>query len=161
MVSSEPTRLTGEEEGALPEPVITASDDGRSALAIGNVELSAETFQKIKERSVAKGDVLTVAEITGIFGAKQTSNLFAYCNPNTLTSINLEFHLQDETHTIKVQSFIKSPGKAGVEMEALTAVSTACLAIYDMCKSFDNNIRITDIHLLSKTAGQNSSYQTN
>lgn len=160
MVPPDKSKLTDQDKD-LPEPVITASDEGRTALALGTVELSSEIFHKIKERSVSKGDVLTVAEITGIFGAKQTSNLFAFCNPNTLSDISIEFNLQEENHAIKVQSFIKSPGKAGVEMEALTAVTTACLAIYDMCKSLDNNIRINDIHLLSKTAGTNSTLRSN
>ncbi len=160
MVTSDKSEFPDKDK-ELPEPVITASDEGRAALAMGTIELSDEIYTKIKEQTVSKGDVLTVAEITGIFGAKQTSNLFAYCNPNTLSDISVEFHLNDEAHSINVQSFIKTPGKSGVEMEALTAVSVACLAIYDMCKFIDNNIRINNIHLLSKTAGTNSSIRTN
>lgn len=150
-----------EEQGAFQDPAVNTAVQGRTALAIGHIELSAETYQLVKDHKIKKGDVLTVAEVTGIFGAKQTSSLFAHCNPNTLSDINMEFGLTDETHTVSVQAFIKTPNEVGVEMEALTAVSIACLAVFDMCKSVDPHIRIYDIQLVSKTGGQSGSYRSN
>lgn len=154
-------RINRDEQNSITDPAMNSPAMGRTALAIGHIELSPETYQLIKDHDIKKGDVLTVAEVTGIFGAKQTSSLFAHCNPNTLSDINIEFSLVDEKNTVSVQSFIKTPVWVGVEMEALTAVSIACLAIYDMCKSVDHHIRIYDVQLVSKTGGQSGSYRSN
>lgn len=135
--------------------------DGRSALAIGRVDLSQDAYQMVKEHKIKKGDVLTVAEVTGIFGAKQTSDLFPYCKPNVMSEINIEFGMSDSDHSITVQAFTKTAGLVSVEMEAMTAVSISCLAIYDMCKSSDQSMRISDIHLVSKTGGQSGGFRTN
>lgn len=135
--------------------------DGRSALAIGRVQLSEHAYQLVKDQKIKKGDVLTVAEVTGIFGAKQTSDLFPYCKPNVMSEINIEFGMSDSDHSITVQAFTKAGGPVGVEMEAMTAVSISCLAIYDMCKSTDQSITISDIHLVSKTGGQSGSFRSN
>ncbi len=150
-----------EEQTSISDHAMNSPTRGRTALAIGHIELSPKAYQMIKDHDIKKGDVLTVAEVTGIFGAKQTSSLFAHCNPNTLSDINIEFNLVDQKNSVSVQSFIKTPGRVGVEMEALTAVSVACLAIYDMCKSVDHHIRIYDVQLLSKTGGQTGSYRSN
>lgn len=138
-----------------------APASARTALAIGKVLLTLETFRMVKNKQILKGDVLSVAEVTGIFGAKQTSSLFAYCNPNIITDIKLEFNLSENDHSVTIQAFTKSEGPVGVEMESMTAVSIACLAIYDMCRSVDTNIRITDIQLVSKTGGQHGDYRSN
>ncbi len=141
------------------ESATSVKSDGRSALAVGKVILSEESYALIKDKKIKKGDVLTIAEVTGLFGAKKTSDLFAFCRPNTISEISIEFGLNDDDYEITVQAFTKTNGLISVEMEAMTAVSTSCLAIYDMCKSADQSIRITDIRLLSKTGGQKGGFR--
>lgn len=127
--------------------------EGRTALAVGYVRMAPETIALVRSKQIRKGDVLTVAEIIGIFGAKQTSTLFPYCYPNVLTRIDVRFELKDEESSIVIEAFTKTAGLVSVDMEALTAVSLAALCIYDMCKSVDGTIRVSDIHLVSKTGG--------
>ena len=130
----------------------------RSAVASGRVVLGRDAFERVKENSIAKGDVLSVAQIAGIMGAKQTSKLIPLCHDVSLKGVDVELTLNDEDSCIEIRTFAKSVGPTGVEMEALTAVSVAALTIYDMCKSVSKEIEITEIHLRAKTGGQSGDY---
>ena len=121
----------------------------RTATATGHIKLSAEALALVRENSIIKGDVLTVAEIAGIQGAKQTSSLIPLCHPLQITKLEVKA-LPDETG-ITVTSLARCTGATGIEMEALTAVSVALLTIYDMCKAVDKAMVIENIHLLTKT----------
>lgn len=135
--------------------------EGRSALAVGKIHLSEESYPLVKENKIPKGDVLSVAQITGIFGAKKTSELFPFCKPNTISEISIEFGFDDDERVLLVQAFTKTNSCVSVEMEALTAVSITCLAVYDMCKSTDQTIWIGEVKLLSKTGGQKGGFRSN
>lgn len=120
----------------------------RIARAQGAIKLNFETLEMIKENQIKKGDVLTVAKIAGIQAAKQTANLIPLCHTLILNKIDLSFFYVQGG--IKVESLVKSIGKTGVEMEALTAVNVALLTIYDMCKAVDKNMEIYGIKLIDK-----------
>ncbi len=121
----------------------------RQAKATGFIMLSSQTVKLIKENQMKKGDVLTISEIAGIQAAKQTPSLIPLCHTLMLTKVDVKATLQD--NGVKVDSFVKCVGQTGVEMEALTAVSVALLAVYDMCKAVDKNMVIDGITLLEKT----------
>jgi cyclic pyranopterin monophosphate synthase len=121
----------------------------RKARASGSIGLSADTVRLIRENLVKKGDVLTVAQIAGISAAKQTSSLIPLCHNIVLENVKVELTLGDEG--IKAESDIRCTGKTGAEMEALTAVSIALLAVYDMCKAVDKKMTIGNICLTEKT----------
>lgn len=121
----------------------------RTAKAEGFIELQSETIQKIKENVMKKGDVLTVAEIAGIQGAKQTSSLIPLCHPLPISKIEVKTEITNSG--VWVRSFAKCIGQTGIEMEALTAVSVALLTIYDMCKAIDKSMVIRNIKLIEKT----------
>ncbi|MFN8257939.1 MAG: cyclic pyranopterin monophosphate synthase MoaC [Bacteroidales bacterium] len=121
----------------------------RVAIARGEILLSPQTIQLIKENQVKKGDVLTVAEIAGIQAAKKTSDLIPLCHPLLLTKIKLTTNLTENGVTIL--SEVKNTGQTGVEMEALTAVTIGLLTIYDMCKAVDKQMVISNIALIEKT----------
>jgi cyclic pyranopterin phosphate synthase len=125
----------------------------RTAAAGADVKVNSETFRLIKSGGMKKGDVLTVAQIAGVMGAKKTSDLIPMCHPIPIHGIDLTFYLNEETTTIEIQVSVKCDGKTGVEMEALTAVSVAALTVYDMCKAVQKDIEITNIRLLEKTGG--------
>lgn len=120
----------------------------REAHAKGLIKLSAETVRLISENQMKKGDVLTVAEIAGIQAAKRTPELIPLCHTLMLTKVDVKATLTSEG--VEVNSYVKCIGQTGVEMEALTAVSTALLTVYDMCKAVDKNMTITDITLIEK-----------
>lgn len=120
----------------------------RIAVAEGFIMLSEDTLQLIQENNIKKGDVLATARIAGIQAAKQTPSLIPLCHTLLLNQVTIDFDILD--NGIKVSSQTKCNGKTGVEMEALTAVSMACLTIYDMCKAVDKSMEITDIRLLKK-----------
>ena len=131
-------------------------DTKRIAIAGGRIRLNKETIKKIKEGLVEKGDVLSVAQIAGILGAKKTDDLIPMCHNVLLTGANIRFNIVD--NAIEVEAEVKTRGKTGVEMEALTAVSIACLTIYDMCKALDKDMVIEDIRLLKKIGGKSGIY---
>ena len=131
----------------------------REATALGHVSVLPETLRLIKEGLMKKGDVLTVAQLAGIMGAKRTSELVPLCHPLGLDSVEVAFELDDETNTVKISATCKVNGRTGVEMEALTAVSVAALTIYDMCKSLDRAMHISDIHLIYKSGGQSGEFE--
>jgi len=129
------------------------SDTSRMAVAEGYVYVNSETFSLIRSGGVRKGDVLTVAQIAGIMGAKRTSDIIPMCHPLMLSGVNLDLSLDEEKSAVRIEATVKNRGSTGVEMEALTAVSVAALTVYDMCKAVQRDMRIGDIRLLHKEGG--------
>ena len=130
----------------------------RTAAARGEVHMNRETFEKIKEGSIQKGDVLAVAQVAGIQAAKHTWELIPMCHPLPLTGIDLSFTLLEDPCRVEITAQVTCSGVTGVEMEALTAVSTAALTVYDMCKAVQKDMRIEYIRLLSKSGGKGGDY---
>jgi len=130
------------------------SDTEREAIARGRVVMAPETFSLVKEGRAAKGDVLAVAQVAGIMAAKQTPQLIPMCHPLNLTNVAIHFDLNEAEHTVEISSRVKTTGKTGVEMEALTAVAVCALTIYDMCKAVDRGMRIEGIRLARKSGGK-------
>ena len=116
--------------------------------------MQPETLQLIISCGIKKGDVLGVAQVAGIMGAKQTANLIPMCHPLLITSVDISFNLDESNNNIIINSEVKTTGKTGVEMEALSAVSIAALTVYDMCKSVDRWMKIESIELLEKQGGK-------
>ena len=135
------------------------SETVRTAVAEGSVLLGEEAFAKVNDQKIRKGDVLTVAQIAGIMGAKLTSKLIPLCHELNLSSIDVDLTLNAENFAVDIKAFAKTKGSTGVEMEALTGVCIAALTVYDMCKSVSKNIEIAGIRLLSKTGGQSGDYR--
>lgn len=131
----------------------------RVAAAQGSIMVCRKIFDSIKEGSVKKGDVLGVARIAGIMGAKKTSELIPLCHPLMLTKCTVDFFLEDgEQPSVKAVCTVRTDGRTGVEMEALTGVQTALLTVYDMCKAIDKGMVITDVHLLEKSGGKSGDF---
>ena len=128
-------------------------DTEREATAKGFVRMKRETLELIKKNNFEKGDVLAVARIAGVMGAKETSRLIPLCHPLSLNHITVEFEFNQEQCIIDITATASTNGKTGVEMEALTAVSIAALTIYDMCKSVDKTMRIEGVRLVEKSGG--------
>lgn len=131
----------------------------RTAVAKGSVYMKAETIRLIKESAISKGDVLGVARIAGIMAAKKVSELIPLCHTLNLSSISIDFQIDDENKRIEIKTTANSTGQTGVEMEALTTVSIAALTIYDMCKAVDKEMIISDIMLLEKSGGRSGVYK--
>jgi cyclic pyranopterin monophosphate synthase len=131
----------------------------RTAIAEGHVEMRRETLELIRSGGAKKGDVLGVARIAGIMAAKKTNELIPLCHPLLLTKVTLDLAFDDALPGIRVTATVKVGGQTGVEMEALTAVSVACLTIYDMAKAADKAMRIGGIQLLEKTGGKSGDYR--
>ena len=131
----------------------------RVAVAQAIVKVNKETFDKIKTGGVKKGDVLTTAQIAGVMAAKNTPNIIPMAHNIALNSVNIEFTLDEEKSKIFIKSFVKTVGKTGAEMEALTAVSVAALTIYDMTKALERGIEIESIHLLEKSGGKSGEWK--
>ena len=125
----------------------------RVAIAGAEVLVSKETFELIKTGGMKKGDVLTVAQVGGIMGAKRTPDLIPMCHPVMVDGIDLDITLDEERLAVVIRSSVSCDGRTGVEMEALTAVSVAALTVYDMCKAVQKDMEITDIRLLDKSGG--------
>lgn len=130
----------------------------RVAVAEGTISVSREVMDAIKGNKVKKGDVLTVSQVAGIMGTKHTPDLIPMCHPLSLTNAELTFEVNDEACKIKAICRAVTDGKTGVEMEALTGVSTALLTIYDMCKAIDKRMVISEIHLVSKEGGKSGQF---
>ncbi|MCC3864702.1 cyclic pyranopterin monophosphate synthase MoaC [Terrisporobacter petrolearius] len=130
----------------------------RQAIASGKIFVNDETYKKIVEGNMAKGDVLGVARVAGIMATKKTSDLIPMCHPLMLTKSKIDFEFNEEEKSITAISLVKLAGKTGVEMEALTGVNVALLTIYDMCKAIDKNMVISDIHLVEKTGGKSGKF---
>jgi cyclic pyranopterin phosphate synthase len=132
--------------GAKPE-------SERTAVAEGAVRMSRKAFELVAGQAVAKGDVLAVAEVAGTMGAKHTGELVPLCHPLILDLVQVEARLEPELPGVRVTASVKTTGRTGVEMEALTAVAVACLTVYDMVKSVDRRMVIEEVRLVSKTGG--------
>jgi len=130
----------------------------RVAVAAARVLVNEHTFSLIKSGGMKKGDVLTVAQIAGVMGAKRTPELIPMCHPILMDGINLELSLDEARLSVEIKAEVRCDGRTGVEMEALTAVSTAALTVYDMCKAVQKDMTIMDIRLLSKTGGVHGDY---
>ena len=131
----------------------------RAAVAAGRVLVNDGTFELIRSGGRKKGDVLTVAQIAGVMGAKRTFELIPMCHIVPLNGIDLELRLNEEKKSVEISATVSCDGKTGVEMEALTAVATAALTVYDMCKAVQRDIVITDIRLLGKSGGVHGDYK--
>ena len=131
----------------------------RVATATGTVVMEPETLQLIEEGGVKKGDVLSVARLAGIMGAKKTPELIPLCHPLALNSIDVELTLDSDRCAVDISATCRVKGRTGVEMEALTAVSVAALTIYDMCKAVDRAMRLTDIRLMEKSGGRSGDFR--
>ncbi|NLV75812.1 MAG: cyclic pyranopterin monophosphate synthase MoaC [Tissierellia bacterium] len=131
-------------------------DTRRVAVATGKIYMKEKTISLIKDGLIDKGDVLSVAQVGGIMGAKRTSQLIPMCHNINLTGVDIRFNILEDV--IEVESEVKTIGKTGVEMEALTAVSLALLTIYDMCKAVDKDMVIGDIKLMKKFGGKSGEY---
>ena len=140
---------------------VTAKDDTqRTARATGTIVVSQEVYEKVKEGSMAKGDVLNVARTAGIMAAKNTFQLIPMCHLLMLTGCGIEFTMQEEEQRYSISGIctVRTTGKTGVEMEALTGIMTALLTIYDMCKAVDKSMKIENVHLIEKTVGKSGEY---
>ena len=165
------TTLASQREKPLPETIMTGElthidasgrprmvnitqkpDTQREAVAKGIVRMKVSTLERLKNGGVAKGDVLAVAQLAGIMAAKQTPNLIPLCHSILIGDVKIEFNLGNDA--VEITAMVKSIGKTGVEMEALTATAVTALTIYDMCKAVDRGIRIENIRLIRKSGGK-------
>jgi len=130
----------------------------RVAVAQGVVTMKKTTFEKIQNQTIKKGNVLETARISGIMAAKKTSELIPMCHPLNITHVKVDFFPDNATNSIRIEALVRTVDQTGVEMEALTAVSVAALTIYDMCKSYDREMTISNIYLLEKSGGKSSAF---
>ena len=138
--------------GEKPESV-------RTAVAAGRVLVNAATLALIKSGGMKKGDVLTVAQVAGVMGAKRTPELIPMCHPVLIDGIDLALSLDEARCSVEIRATVSCAGRTGVEMEALSAVSAAALTVYDMCKAVQKDMVIADIRLLSKTGGVHGDFR--
>ena len=131
----------------------------REAVAKGSVHMKPETLELIKDRRIPKGDIFCVARVAGTMAAKRTSELIPMCHPLNITSVNIEFSLDSKNSKVDIEASVKTLGQTGVEMDALTAVSVAALTIYDMCKTVDKEMVISDIMLIEKRGGRGGEFR--
>lgn len=131
----------------------------RTATAQGSVFMLPETVQLIVDGGVKKGDVLSVARLAGIMGAKKTPDLIPLCHPLALSSVKVDLAIDADRNAVDITATCKLKGRTGVEMEALTAVSVAALTVYDMCKAVDRGMRIADVRLTHKAGGKSGTYE--
>ena len=148
-----------QEGNAVMVDVHEKADTYRVAVAQGTITVNEEVFQAITNHTAKKGDVLGIARIAGIMGAKKNSELIPLCHIIALTDCEISFSLDETNHQITATCRTSCVGKTGVEMEALTGVSVALLTIYDMCKAMDRGMEISEIHLLEKSGGKSGHYK--
>ncbi len=134
------------------------ADTERVAVARGEVHMRPETLALIREGALKKGDVLTVAEVAGVLGAKRTADLIPLCHPLPLTQVTVDVALRDDLPGVEITATARTVGKTGVEMEALTAVAVAALTIYDMAKAAEKTMTITNIRLVEKRGGKSGHF---
>ena len=153
---NEPKELTHVDESGRAHMVDVGSkpDTERVAVAKGEITMRPETLALIQERGIPKGDVLAVAQMAGIMAAKRTHALIPLCHHLLLTQVAVEFAPHEAENLIEIAATVKTTGKTGVEMEALTAVAVAALTIYDMCKAMDWAMHITNVRLVRKSGGK-------
>mgnify|MGYP001003481324 FL=1 len=131
----------------------------REAEAYGSVYMKRETLNRIKEGTIKKGDVLSVAQVAGIMASKKTSDIIPMCHPIMISGCDINFNLSFEENKVEITATVKTTGKTGVEMEALTAVAAAGLTIYDMCKAIDREMIVSDIMLMKKSGGKSGIFE--
>jgi cyclic pyranopterin phosphate synthase len=134
--------------------VSAKADTARQAVARGSVRMKPETLALIQAGGVAKGDVLSVAQLAGVMAAKKTHELIPLCHPLLLTDIDVQLQPDEEASALEITASVRTTGKTGVEMEALTAVAVAALTVYDMCKAVDRGMRIESVRLARKSGGR-------
>lgn len=139
--------------------VSAKAETERVAVAGGRITMQKATLDKIMAGDMKKGDVLSVARLAGIMGAKRTPDLIPLCHPLNLSSVAVELSCDPDTSSVEITATTKITGRTGVEMEALTAVAVAALTVYDMCKSVDRGMCIGDIRLLHKSGGKSGTYE--
>jgi len=154
------TKLTHFDDSGRARMVDVSAKDVtmRIAIASGEIHMQPETLEHIQRGKLKKGDVLAVADVAAVMGAKKTPDLIPMCHPLMLSGIDVSFAELEENCGLKVEVSVKCNGKTGVEMEALTAVSTALLTIYDMCKAVDKGMRLTAIQLEEKQGGKSGDW---
>ena len=130
----------------------------RRAVAQAVVVMQADTFQRITDRTIKKGNVLETARIAGVMAAKKTAELIPMCHPLNLRHVQVDFFPEADTHRIRIEAAVRVIDQTGVEMEALTAAAVAALTIYDMCKSYDRGMAIVDTWLLKKSGGKSGDF---
>ncbi len=135
-------------------------DTERTAIARTSVQVNKEIYEKVAAKDIEKGDVLAVAQVAGIMGAKKTSEWIPMCHPLPLKGIDISFNWknENETYTLEIEAFVKTKGSTGVEMEALTAVAATALTFYDMCKAVDKGMVIGETYLVEKKGGKSGDY---
>jgi cyclic pyranopterin phosphate synthase len=139
---------------------VTAKDETtRVAVAAGRVVMLPATLRLLVRGEIAKGNVLTTAQVAGVMAAKKTHELIPMCHPLLLTGIDVDLTPDEAASAVNITATVRTTGKTGVEMEALTAVSVAGLTIYDMCKAVDKGMRLEGVHLVSKTGGKSGDYR--
>lgn len=153
--------LTHFDEAGRPRMVDVSAkaETGRRAVATGRVVFSQESFEIVRAGGLKKGDVISVAELAGIMGAKRTSDLIPLCHPLPVTGVKVRIEPDEDALAFVVTAEVKTTGKTGVEMEALTAVMTACLTIYDMAKAVDKSMTIEDVKLVEKSGGKSGDFK--
>lgn len=144
---------------AVMVDVSAKGETERTATAKGMIYMASGTLATIRDGAVKKGDVLTVAQLAGIMGAKKTPELIPLCHPLSLSSVKVFLNLDEAENAIAIEATVKLKGQTGVEMEALTAVSVAALTVYDMVKAVDKGMRIGDIRLVHKAGGKSGEYR--
>jgi cyclic pyranopterin phosphate synthase len=144
---------------AIMVDVTDKAETERVAVAKGAVLMQPETLARIRAGGVEKGDVLSVARLAGIMGAKRTPDLIPLCHPLNLSSVRVDLELSAERPAVEITATCKLTGRTGVEMEALTAVAVAALTVYDMCKAVDRAMHIVDIRLTHKSGGKSGTYE--
>jgi cyclic pyranopterin phosphate synthase len=153
------TRLTHiDPDGAVMVDVTDKASTDRVAVASGAVLMKPETLKLIQDAGVRKGDVLSVAQLAGIMGAKRTSELIPLCHPLPVSSVRVTLACDPERSAVTIEATVKTTGRTGVEMEALTAVATAALTVYDMCKAVDRGMVLAEIRLEHKSGGKSGRY---
>ncbi len=134
-------------------------ETAREAVAAGRAVMQPKTLNLILDRKVTKGDVFSVARVAGIMAAKKTAELIPLCHALSLTSVEIAFEPDETSSCVHIRAAVRTTGRTGVEMEALTAVAAAGLTIYDMCKAVDRSMTVTDIRLIKKTGGKSGTFE--
>ena len=160
-MGTEDKSLTHFDESGRPRMVDVSqkSETARTARASGRVRMNAAALEMVSTATARKGDAAAVAELAGVMGAKKTADLIPLCHPLALTGVKVETAVDPQASAVIVTALVKTSGKTGVEMEALTAVSVACLTLYDMLKAVDKTMTIEDIKLVEKTGGASGDFQ--
>ncbi len=148
-----------EKGNAVMVDVSGKNDTCRTAVAVGEIHVGPEIMEAVTGGNIKKGDVLGVARVAGIMGVKRTSDLIPMCHPLFIQKCAVDYQLEEEKGIIRVFCTVKTQGKTGVEMEALTGVQVTLLTIYDMCKAIDKGMVMTNIHLIEKTGGKSGEFR--